>query len=104
MCRKSIIVQTKTIFVPHWQVVPENENVVHPSGIGVKKARLDLTTDNTDNVISTIASYTVRKIDLEARFLEIPFYWAQAPPGSQERLDLEAEFLDIPFYWSGAPS
>ena len=78
------------------------ENVPHPENIGVKKARLDLTTGDTSNVIETIASYTVRRVDLEARFLEIPFYWSQADAAG--KLELEAEFLEIPFYWSGAPS
>ena len=87
---------------PTWHV-EENEEARHPEGTGVKKARLDLTTNDTGNVLETIASFTVRKVDLEARFLEIPFYWSMAPPGSQERLDLETEFLEIPFYWSGAP-
>ena len=83
--------------------VEENEEARHPEGIGVKKARLDLTTNDTSNVLETIASFTVTKLDLEARFLEIPFYWSMAPPGSQARLDLETEFLEIPFYWSMAP-
>jgi len=68
----------------------------------VKKVRLDLTYDNTENVISTVASFIVRRVDLEARFLEIPFYWVQADAAG--KLDIETEFLEIPFYWSGAPS
>ena len=83
--------------------VEENENVPHPENIGAKKVRLDLTTDDTENVISTLSTFIVHKVDLEARFLEIPFYWSMALPGSQERLDLETEFMEIPFYWSGAP-
>jgi len=82
--------------------VEENEIVRHPEGIGVRKARLDLTTDDTENVISTIASFTVRKIDLETMFLDIPFYWAQADAAG--KLEFEAEFLEIPFYWAQAPS
>ena len=78
--------------------------VPHPLGKAVEKAGLDLTTDDTENVISTLSTFIVHKVDLEARFLEIPFYWSMALPGSQERLDLETEFMEIPFYWSGAPS
>ena len=88
-------------FSPPWHV-EENESARHPEGTGVKKARLDLTTNDTENVISTIASFTVRRVDLEARFLEIPFYWSQADAAG--KLVLETEFLEIPFYWSGAPS
>ena len=86
---------------PTWHV-EENENARHPEGTGVKKARLDLTTDNTENVISTLSTFVVHKVDLEARFMDIPFYWSQADPAG--KLDLEAEFMEIPFYWSGAPS
>ena len=68
----------------------------------MKKARLDLTTDNTEDVISTLSTFIVHKADLEDRFMWIPFYWAQADPAG--KLDLEQEFMEIPFYWSGAPS
>ncbi len=88
-------------FSPPWHV-EENESARHPEGIGVKKARLDLTTGDTDNVLETIASFTVRKIDLETRFMWIPFWWSQA--GAAGKLVLETEFLEIPFYWPGAPS
>jgi len=81
--------------------VEENEVVPHPQGEPVKKARLDLTTDNTENVISTIAIFTVRKIHLEARFIDIPFYWSMADAAG--KLEIETEFMEIPFYWSGAP-
>ena len=86
---------------PTWHV-EENESARHPEGVGVKKARLNLTTDDTGNVIETIASFTVRRVDLEARFLEIPFYWSMATT-PEEKLELETEFMEIPFYWSGAP-
>jgi len=88
-------------FSPPWHV-EENEFVRHPNGIGVKKVRLDLTYDNTENVISTIASFTVRKIDLEIRFTEIPGEWFLAPP--PERTVLETEFSRIPSAWFLAPS
>ncbi|MBA7595427.1 hypothetical protein ES703_02390 [subsurface metagenome] len=88
-------------FSPPWHV-EENELARHPDGVGVKQARLDLTTNDTSNVISTIASFTVRKVDLETRFMEIPMYWAAAPP--DEKVELEIEFMEIPMYWAGAPS
>ncbi|MBA7595426.1 hypothetical protein ES703_02389 [subsurface metagenome] len=88
-------------FVPPAHV-EENESARHPEGIGVKKARLDLTIDNTQEVISTIASCTVRKATLEARFMEIPMYWAAAPP--EGKVELETEFMEIPMYWAGSPS
>ena len=75
--------------------------VPHPENKAVEKVRLDLTTDNTENVISTVESFIVRRVTLEARWMEIPFYWSQADPAG--KLDLEAEFMEIPFYWSGAP-
>ena len=82
--------------------VKENEDVPHPSGIGVKKARLVLTTDDTENVIATVASFTVRKVDLEIRFTEIPLEWALASPAG--KVALEIEFSQIPLYWALAPS
>jgi len=86
---------------PTWHV-EENELARHPEGLGVKKARLDLTTADTGNVLETIASFTVRKVDLEVRFMEIPMYWAGA--SGKEKLELEIEFMEIPMYWAGAPS
>ena len=82
--------------------VEENEEARHPEGVGVKKARLDLTYDNTENVISTIASFTVCKIVLEIRFGDIPLEWALAPP--PDRIWDEIEFSEIPLYWALAPS
>ncbi|MFQ6129866.1 MAG: PQQ-binding-like beta-propeller repeat protein [Candidatus Hadarchaeaceae archaeon] len=79
------------------------ENIPHSMGEAVEKAELVLT-DEVGATISTLSTFIVWKVDLEARFMEIPFYWSIAPPGSQERLDLETEFMEIPFYWSGAPS
>jgi len=81
--------------------VEENESVRHPTKC-VKKVRLDLTHDDTENVISTIASYTVRKIDLETRFMEIPLEWVMSPPDN--RIIVEQEFLDLPYQWAIAPS
>jgi len=82
--------------------VEENEEARHPESIGVKKARLDLTTNDTEDVISTIASFTVCKDMLEVRFTEIPLEWALAPP--PDRIWDEIEFSQIPLYWALAPS
>ena len=78
-----------------------SKTVPHPLGQGTQKAKLDLTTDDTDNVISTIASFTVRRVTLETRLMDIPMEHASTPP--EGRMELETEFLEIPFYWSGAP-
>ena len=88
-------------FSPPWHV-EENESARHPEGTSVEKAKLVLTEDNTENVISTIASYTVRKVDLEVRFTGIPLLWALASPAG--KVALEIEFSDIPLYWALAPS
>lgn len=88
-------------FSPPWSV-EENESARHPEGVGVKKARLDLTTDNTEDVLATIASFVVLRVTLEIRFTEIPLEWALASP--EEKVALEIEFSEIPFYWALAPS
>lgn len=76
--------------------------VPHPQGRPVEKARLVLTTDNTENVISTVASFTVLKAHLEVRFTEIPLEWALA--SLEEKVELETEFSEVPLYWALAPS
>jgi len=78
------------------------EDIPHPLGKAIEKVRLDLTTDDTGNVISTLSTFVVRKVDLEARFMEVPMYWAAAPP--EGKVELEIEFMEIPMYWAGAPS
>ena len=87
-------------FSPPWYVAGI-QSARHPEGVGVKKVRLDLTTDNTEDVISTIASFTVRKVDLEIRFMEIPLWWIPPPPW--KRVALEIEFSEVPLYWALAP-
>jgi len=82
--------------------VKENENVQHPSGTGVKKARLDLTTDNNENVISTLASFTVRKSNLITRISQIKGRWPFAPPA--EKSALISEISGIKSQWPFAPS
>ena len=90
-------------FAPPAHIV-KFENVDHPWNIGVKKVRLDLTTNNTENVISTIDTFVVRKVTLEARWMEIPFRWILELPEGPEAVALEIEFSEIPLYWVLAPS
>ena len=77
--------------------VKENENVLHPSGIGVKKVRLDLTYDNTENMIATIATFTVTRNDLFGRIMEIKGEWPIA--SDDERNALFQEIMDIKGQW-----
>ena len=83
----------------------ENELARHPGPgrVGVKKARLDLTTDDTSNVIDTIESFTVTKTMLELRFTQIPLEWALAIT-PEEKTALEIEFSEVPLYWALALS
>jgi parallel beta-helix repeat protein len=84
------------------QSVVENENVPHPPGgsmpvrTAVKKAELVLTTDDTNNIISTIASFTVHQNNLRVRFGDILRGWASSP--------LRTEVGDILRQWSSAPT
>ena len=82
--------------------VEKNESVPHPEGIGVKKVRLNLTTDNTENVISTIASFVVRRDDLFGRIMAIKGEWPYASP--DERNALFNEIMDIKGQWPYAPT
>jgi parallel beta-helix repeat protein len=92
-------------FAPPQSVVG-NENVPHPAQgslpvrTAVKKAVLVLTTDNTANEISTIASFTVHQSDLRSRYLAILRVWA-GYPGLQSAF--RAEIIDILKQWAGAP-
>jgi len=89
---------------PPTRHVEGSEIARHPGGTGVMKARLVRTTDDTGNeLLPTIASFTVCKLDLAIRFSEIPSYrlLAQTP---EERLALAIEFSEIPSYWLLAPS
>jgi len=87
-------------FALPWNVIPENENVAHPSGIAIKRARLDLTTDNTENVIQTIASFTAHQSDLRNRYMAILRAWAGQP---EQQGAFRAEVMDILRQWSSAP-
>ena len=87
-------------FSPPWHV-EENENAQHPDNIGVKKARLDLTFDNTENVISTIVTFTVRRSNLIVRISQIKGRWALALP--EEKTALIREISVIKGQWPLAP-
>jgi len=93
-------------FVPPWHV-EEIEKVPNPTlpwcvKSAVKKARLDLTYDNTENVISTIATFTVTRDDLFGRIMAIKGLWPYASP--DERDKLWKEITDIKALWPFAPS
>ena len=82
--------------------VAKNESVPHPENIGVQMVRLDLTTDNTENVIATIVSFTVTRNDLFGRIMDIKGRWPYASP--DERNALFNEIMDIKGQWPSAPS
>jgi len=68
----------------------------------VKKAVLVLTTDNTENVISTIATFTVTRDVLAGRLVAIYLECSFASP---ERLDdLWKEITDLYLQWPFAPT
>jgi len=79
-----------------------SKTVPHPQGEPVEKARLDLTTANTENVIATISSFTVTRDDLFGRIMEIKGLWPIASP--DERNALFSEIMDIKGQWPYAPS
>jgi hypothetical protein len=82
--------------------VEENENARHPGGTGVKRARLDLTGDNTENVILTITSFLVKRDDLWFRLAKIRGEWPYAM--SLEKDELWRELSAIRGQWPYAPS
>ena len=96
-------------FVPP-KTIKENENVPHPLGAPVPPskypggtvqiARLVLTTDNTAEVISEIASFTVHQSDLKGRFFEILGAWFPHPELHDA---FRAEVRDILGQWFAAP-
>ena len=88
-------------FSPPWHV-EENEIVPHPRGNPVENARLVLTTDNTENVTSTIASFTVTKSTLIGRISAIKGRWAWVP--IPLRGILVSEKSVIKGQWPFAPS
>jgi uncharacterized repeat protein (TIGR01451 family) len=92
-------------FTPPHQV-KEDENVPHPRGAEgfpwgtVQIVRLVLTTDNTAEVISTIASFTVTQDDLRGRYIEILIDWGGHPELHDAFRD---EIIDILLQWGSAP-
>ena len=79
----------------------ENENVPHPLGEPVEIARLVLTTNDTENVISTIASFTATKGVLANRYLAIKLEYVK--PGA-DKPALANEYLKIKTQYVKAPS
>ncbi len=78
-----------------------NESVSHPENVSAKKVRLDLTTDDTDDVISTISSFTVTRGVLNGRLVEIYLEWPFASP--ELRSIQMAEIVDLYLQWPFAP-
>jgi len=77
------------------------ENVPHPENIGTKKVRLDLTTDNTEDVIATVVTFTVTRDILMGRVVKIYLEWPFASP--ERRNVLMSEIVDIYLQWPFAP-
>jgi len=84
--------------------VEKNESIPHPENIEVKKVRLDLTYDNTENVISTIAAFTVTRDDLWTRVSAIyVMEWPFASPSQKNQLWTEITNIFV-VNWPFAPS
>jgi len=88
-------------FTLPWKVVPENENVAHPNGIAVKKAKL-LLADNAGNEISKIKGWVTIRDDLWKRLIGIRTRWPYA--SSDERDALWKEIMGIRGQWPYAPT
>jgi len=78
------------------------ENVPHPLDLPVENAVLDLTTDNMGEVISTIASFTVTKPILSARYSRIKKDYSFAP--LEDKPALSAEYGAVKKAYVFAPS
>jgi len=89
-------------FALPWRVVPENENVPHPLGRPVKKAVLALSGENTENVISIVGSFIVRRDDLWDRLIRIRSEWLYATPLGRDAL--WKELMGIRAQWPYTPS
>ena len=76
------------------------ENVPHPLGKPVENTMLILTNDNIEEVISTLASFTVHQSDLKERFFDIFLAWFEHPELHDA---FKAEFRDILGQWFAAP-
>ena len=77
------------------------ENIPHPETNAVENATLVLTTDNTENVIETVATFTVTRSTLNGRLVEIYLEWPFASP--ERRSVLMSEIVDIYLQWPFAP-
>ena len=77
------------------------EDIPHPENVGVQKVRLDLTTDDTENVIETVATFTVTRSTLNGRLVEIYLEWPFA--SIEQRSVLMSEIVDIYLQWPFAP-
>ena len=77
--------------------------VPHPQGLHVEKARLDLTTEDTENVISTIATFTVTRSVLMSRLVEIYMEWPFLDEYWPLRDVLNGEITAIYLQWPYAP-
>lgn len=81
------------------KTVPHPQGASYPQAVAVEKTRLDLTTDNAENVVSTIASFIVtRNIlhDLNTRiYLEWPF--ASLARKNELNLEIGHKYLQWPF-------
>jgi DNA-binding ferritin-like protein (Dps family) len=96
-------------FTPPYYI-EEDEDVPHPLGTPVppskyptgtvQVAKLVLTTDNTEEVISEIASFTVTRTDLMNRYMEILIDWPGHP---EQHAAFRAEITDILTQWASAP-
>jgi len=81
--------------------IKEKENVPHPQDKPVRRVRLVLTPDNTENVISTIASFTTRKDDLSDRISWIIVNWLTGSPAQQDKWS--DEISGILIHWLEYP-
>ena len=88
-------------FTPPWHV-KGYEMVLHPENNNVRRARLDLTYDNTENVIGTLATFILTRDILYGIQTEIYLEWPFATP--EERNELFAEISDIYLKWPFAPT
>jgi hypothetical protein len=79
-----------------------SENIPHPLSKPVHEVRLVLTTDNTAEEISTLASLTVRHDDLGNRVNWIVLNWSGGSPSQQDAWG--AEVNGIVLNWSDYPS
>ncbi len=77
------------------------EDVSHPENKAVETAMLVLTTDNAENVISTVATFTVTRDSLAGRLVDINLEWPFA--SLEERAVMNSEVLDKYLQWPFAP-